>query len=299
MMRDAAAPTSAHSGVQPAPVRLGVIDYLNVRPVYDWILTRDTASDRASEAAIETVTGVPARMNQALLEGAVDVSNVSSYAYGCHAADWLLIPHLSVAAHGRVESVLLFSWEADWRKLDGQPVALTDHSATSVELVRLLCARRYGVHPRFATTAPDLDVMLAQHAAALVIGDRALVERHAAREIAGHGRPYVFDLAAEWQEWTDLPFVFAVWAARTDRMAAIRASGVVELLRASKARSLARLDAIAAVYARRLGLSQAVCADYLRLLDYDLSARDLEGLRVFLEMAVPGFAWSNVRGYEE
>lgn len=298
ILRDPTAPTQNHAGdasQTTMPVRLGVIDYLNVRPVYDWILRRDTPGDDD----IQTVSGVPAEMNQALLDGTVDISNVSSYAYGCHAADWLLIPRLSVAAHGRVDSVLLFSWEADWRALDDQPVALTSASATSIELVRLLCEQRYGVHPQFAVSAADLDGMLATHTAALVIGDRALVERHAHRDIAGRGQPYCFDLAAEWRDWTGLPFVFAVWAARADRVAAIRASGVVELLRASKARGLARLDAIAAEYAQRLGLAQATCADYLRLLDYDLSAHDLEGLRAFLELATPGFAWSSVRCYEE
>jgi chorismate dehydratase len=279
-----------------APARLGVIDYLNVRPVYDAILRREPTSDNV---AIQTVSGVPAEMNQALLDGTVDLSNVSSYAFGQHAAEWLLLPRLSVAAHGRVESVLLFSWQADWRALDGQTIALTDASATSVELVRLLCERRYGIQPRYATMTADLDRMLGEHAAALIIGDRALVERHARRDVAGHGQPYCFDLAAEWQSWTGLPFVFAVWAARADRADAIRASGVVPLLRESKARGLARLDAIAAEYAARLSLSRAICHDYLRLLDYDLSPRDQAGLCAFLELAIPGFAWSNARWFEE
>lgn len=278
-------------------VRLGVIDYLNVRPVYDWILNAEHAA--GGLAGIQTVDGVPAAMNRAMLTGDVDVSNVSSVAYGLHARDWLLVPRLSVAAHGRVDSVLLFSWHADWRALDGGSVALTDHSATSVELVRLLCERRYGAHPRYVTVPPNLDTMLAAHDAALLIGDRALVERHAQRVIAGRGRPHIFDLAAEWQAWMGLPFVFAVWAARADRVAALRASGVMELLHRSKARGIAHLDTIAGEYAGRLGLTQSACADYLRLLDYDLSTRDLEGLRAFLELAVPGFTWEAVRFFEE
>lgn len=296
ILRDARS-TAPDSTTDPlAPVRLGVIDYLNVRPVYDWILRREQSE--GGLAGIETVSDVPAAMNRALATGAVDISNVSSFAYGTHAQDWLLIPGLSVAAHGRVDSVLLFSWHEDWRDLDGAPVALTDHSATSVELVRLLCERRYGVHPRFTTTAPDLDAMLASHAAALLIGDAALIERHARRRVAGRGVPYVFDLAAEWQAWTGLPFVFAVWAARAERADAVRRSGVVELLRRSTQRGLDNIAEIAAAYSPRLGLSQTACADYLRLLDYELSARDLAGLRAYLEMAVPGFAWDSVRLYE-
>src|SRR5690348_2303244 len=55
-----AAPTNAR---QTLPVRLGVIDYLNCVPVYDWLLGQ-MASDGLP--GIETVAGTPAQMNQAL-----------------------------------------------------------------------------------------------------------------------------------------------------------------------------------------------------------------------------------------
>ena len=287
-----AAPSSAG---QTLPVRLGVIDYLNCVPVYDWLL-RQVAEKSAP--GIETEAGTPAQMNRALLSGAIDISNVSSVAYGEHADEWLLLPHLSVAAHGRVESVLLFSWHDDWRALDGRSIALTDHSATSVALVRLLAERRYAIQPRYVTQTPDLDAMLAEHAAALLIGDIALREGYLRRAIAGRSQPYqpyVFDLAAEWQTWTGLPFCFSVWAARADRAEAIAASDVVALLQASRKRGVAELDRIAREAAARLKLPLAVCQQYLRLLDYDLGPRDLDGLRRFLEMAVPGFRWSSVR----
>lgn len=291
MTREAAttAPTSAG---QTLPVRLGVIDYLNVVPVYDWLL-KQAAEHRLP--ALETVAGTPAQMNRALLSGAIDISNVSSVAFGEHASEWLLLPRLSVAGHGRVESVLLFSWHADWRALDGRTVALTDHSATSVALVRLLSEHRYGIQPRYVTQPPDLDAMLAEHDAALLIGDIALREGYLRRHVAGRGQPYVFDLATEWQAWTGLPFCFSVWAARADRAEAIAASQVVELLHASRERGVADLDRLAREAASRLDLPLEVCAHYLRLLDYDLGTSDLEGLRRFLELAVPGFHWSDVR----
>ncbi|HEY8323157.1 MAG TPA: menaquinone biosynthesis protein [Ktedonobacterales bacterium] len=274
-----------------AAVRLGAISYLNVAPVYDWL------SHRAPNelAGVTLVDGVPAQMNRALEIGAVDISNVSSVAFGQHVDEWALAPGLSVAAHGRVDSVLLFSWHADWRDLDGRSIALTSHSATSVELTRLLAERRTGAHPRYVTTAPNLDAMLAEHDAALLIGDIALREGYLRREIAGRGRPYVFDLAREWQAWTGLPFVFAVWAVRRDRAEAVRAAGAVELLRESTTRGLANLPRLAREASARLGLPASLCADYLRLLDYELSARDLLGLRRFLELAIPGFCWDDVR----
>jgi chorismate dehydratase len=278
------------------PVRLGVIDYLNVVPVYDWLLRRERQA--GGLPGVETVAGVPAEMNRALLAGEIDISNVSSFAFGAQAQEWLLVPHLSVAAHGRVESVLLFSWHEDWRRLDGISIALTNHSATSVELVRLLAERRYGAHPSYVAETPDLDAMLSKHGAALLIGDIALKERYAHRTVAGRGQPFVFDLAAEWEAWTGLPFVFSVWAVRSDRAEAIRQSGVIKLLHTSKERGLADLERLADEASARLDLPREVCARYLRLLDYDLSERDIQGLRTFLEMTVPGFRWSDVRMVE-
>ncbi|HEX9037036.1 MAG TPA: menaquinone biosynthesis protein [Ktedonobacterales bacterium] len=284
----ASAPDATASSV----ARLGAIAYLNVAPTYDWI-TR--AAHQGELPNIELVEGTPARMNRALEAGVVDISNVSSFAFGSHAAEWLLMPGLSVSAHGRVDSVLLFSWRADWRDLDGGSIALTDHSTTSVELTRLLAERRYRARPRYVTVAPDLDAMLAEHDAALLIGDIALREGWLRREIAGHGRPYVFDLAAEWQAWTGLPFVFAVWAARGDRVEAIRTAQVTRLLRESTDRGLADLPRLAADASARLGLPEDVCANYLRLLKYRLTEHELAGLRRFLEMAIPGFSWASVQ----
>lgn len=291
-MTHEAATTARGAARQTLPVRLGVIDYLNCVPVYDWLLGQMATSGLSS---IETVAGTPAQMNQALLSGEIDVSNVSSVAFGEHADEWLLIPHLSVAAHGAVESVLLFSWRDDWRALDGRSIALTDHSATSVALVRLLSERRYGIQPRYVTQPPDLDAMLAEHDAALLIGDIALREGHLRRAIAGRGQPHVFDLATEWQAWTGLPFCFSVWAARAERAEAITASDVVKLLHQSRERGINDLNRLAREAAARLNLPIEVCARYLRLLDYDLGPGDLEGLRHFLEMSVSDFRWSAVR----
>ena len=294
------APQDEELEVRP-PVRLGVIDYLNVAPVYDWLRHPEWQDDAVPRGvrpedvgSVELAAGVPSAMNAALAAGEIDVSNVSSVAFGEHAREWLLLPDLSVAAHGRVASVLLFSRHRDWSALAGGSIAVTSDSATSVALVRLLCERRYGVSPRFVSRAPDLDAMLADHDAALLIGDIALREGQTQRSIGG-AVPFVFDLAAEWQAWMGLPFVFSVWAARRDRAEAVRAGGVLDLLRTSTHWGLAHLDIIAADAARCLDLPLATCAAYLRLLDYALTERDLRGLRAFLELAVPGFAWEDVR----
>ncbi|HEX9067271.1 MAG TPA: menaquinone biosynthesis protein [Ktedonobacterales bacterium] len=272
----------------PSQVTLGVIEYLNAAPVWGPL-------SHMSLPGIALRWGVPAAINAALSTGAVDIANVSSLTFGQHAREWLLAPDLAVGAGSAVESVVLFSWHSDWRALDGRTIAVTTDSATSVALLRLLCEERYGIHATFAPMPSDLDAMLATHDAALIIGDRALIEMTTRRAVAGRGVPHAFDMAAEWHHWQGLPFVFAVWAIRADRAAAVRASGLLERLAKAKASGLGSLPTLAADAARRLGLPEATCLRYLRLLHYDLTSGHMAGLRAFLEGAIPGFRWADVR----
>jgi len=270
-------------------VSLGIFTYLNIQPVYYGLLHEQQNED------INLVTGVPTRLNAALLSGEVDLSCVSGFAFAEHCSEFRLIPHLSISAPGAVESVLLFSRYDNWHDLHGKKVAVTNHSASAVNLLRVLCKHRYHIKPHFVTMPSDLDAMFATCDAALVIGDTALLEGNLRREIAGVGTPTIFDMGQEWAEWTGLPFVFGVWAARADRAEALGHSDVLEQLYHSKAKGLAHIDEIGQEQAPRLGLSPQVCAHYLRQMTYDLSESDQQGWRLFLELSLPNFQWNKLR----
>ncbi len=92
--------------------------------------------------------------------------------------------------------------------------------------------------------------------------------------------PVRLDLGLEWQQWTGLPFVFAVWAARRDA-APDPVRTVHERLLESRAWGLAHLDELAADAARTTGVSEEVCREYLGDLDYALSYGHLAGLTDF------------------
>jgi chorismate dehydratase len=266
---------------------IGTIDYLNTQPIERGI------AERLPD--VEVVRGVPTAINRALLEGRVAAGPISAYEFARHADDLLLIPDLSIATLGAVNSVLLFSWHADPRELDGLPVALTDHSATSINLLRVLCERHYDIVPEWRTMPQNLDTMLQVCAGALLIGDRALVEGVIRRHVGRRGLPYLFDLGDEWLKLTGLPFTFAVWAARRDRADVVRAAGLGSALQAAKHDGLGHLEEIALRYAPRLGLPAGVCAKYLRDLRYHLDAADMAGLRAFLGFALPEFRWESIQ----
>lgn len=253
-------------------MRLGRITYVNCYPVYG-------AMDRGVVAAPATlVSGTPSELNDRLSDGRLDVSVISAVAYAQHPGAFELLPDLAVSSDGPVRSVLLFSRRPP-EELGGARVLVSTSSRTSVLLLDLLARERWAV--RFqAVPAPaeaaDLERLAGvPHEAVLVIGDGALL-------LGARGAyPYVVDLGQAWKEWTGLPFVFAVWAARRDvDRQAVR--GVHGALLSSRKWGLAHLDELADQAAEATGVDRAACRRYLSGLDYGLSYRHLAGLTDFL-----------------
>ena len=81
---------------------------------------------------------------------------------------------------------------------------------TSVALTKVLFQKWLGGGRTFTAMAPNVDQMLAEHDAGLLIGDPALkIDRK---------RYHTLDLAEEWIRHTGKPFVFAFWAVRADAL---------------------------------------------------------------------------------
>ena len=252
-------------------MRLGRIPWINCYPVTG-------AIDRGLvPVAADLVTGTAAELNDLLAAGELDASVVSAVEYARNAAAYHLLPDLAISADGAVHSVALFS-KRPVESLDGTTVLRTASSRTSVLLLELLCRHRWKVAPRFATVraeATDLTA-LAQfpHDAVLAIGDAALV-------LASKGiYPHQVDLGEAWKDWTGLPFVFAVWAARRRAdQEAVRATHA-QLIQ-SRNWGLEHLDLLADQAWATTGIERQVCRDYLGDLDYRFSYRHLAGLTDF------------------
>jgi chorismate dehydratase len=157
-------------------------------------------------------------------------------------------------------------------------VLLTASSRTSVLLLELLCRHRWDVTPKFATVraeAADLDALAGfPHDAVLVIGDAALALD--TRQLY----PWSVDLGEAWKDWTGLPFVFAVWAARRTADQE-RVREVHGRLLESRAWGLEHLDLLADQAWARTGVPRATCRAYFGDLDYGFSYRHLAGLTDF------------------
>ena len=181
-------------------------------------------------------------------------------------------------------------------ELHGRRVLVSRSSMTSVALLELLFENVWDAKPAFVPSDAELvDVARfgdEEHDARLVIGDAALHlwSRLRSPELYPETAAltqyrYAYDLGGEWKQWTDLPFVFAVWVAQRTTPVA-EALAVHAGLIASRDWGLQHLDTLAAQAAIATGVHKAVCLEYLSGLDYGLSYQHLAGLTEFFRRLV-------------
>lgn len=179
------------------------------------------------------------------------------------------VPNLGIACEGAVRTILIISKRpyGEIRRL-----AVDTSSRTSVALSRILLAEKYGCRPEFVPMAPEMESMLAECDAALIIGDPAL-------HIQPETLPYrTLDLGAEWVEWSGLPMVFAVWAGRKEVLTA----EVAEAFAGSYGWGRTHTEEIVARAVSERGFGAEAARTYLtRQIVYELGARHLEGLALF------------------
>ena len=158
-------------------------------------------------------------------------------------------------------------------------VAVDTSSMTSVALAKILFAKWLGGARDYKPMAPDLDAMLSECDAALLIGDPALqVDRK---------RYFTLDLAEEWVARTGKSFVFAFWAIRKQALAGRNATAIAEAFQKSRDHGLSpkNLEAIAEEWAPRLGLTVEAVRVYLtQNIHYYLDPPCLEGLELYYRL---------------
>jgi chorismate dehydratase len=262
----------------PRP-RVGHIQFLNCLPLY-WGLVHSGAL-----LDVDLRRDTPDRLSDRLVEGDLDIAPISLVEYLRHADELTLLPDLAVGSDGPVMSCVLVS-QLPLEQLDGELVSLGSTSRTTIELAKMLLEQRIGVRPRYLTCPPDLAAMMLEGPAAVLIGDAAL-------RATLHDGPRlgldVHDMGAAWRDWTGLPMVFAVWAAR--RSFAADNPGLVKDVHDAFVRSreisLDRVDEVAASAARWEDFDAAALVRYFQTLDFSLGERQLAGLAEFARRVGP------------
>jgi chorismate dehydratase len=186
-----------------------------------------------------------------------------------------ILPDIAIGSDDAVRSILLVS-KVPLEQIHA--VALDSSSRSSAALIQVLFARYWKREARFVSAEPQLDKMLANSDAALLIGDPALkVDR---------SRYLTWDLAHEWRTFTGKPFVFAFWAVRAGAASEDELAYVAEVFRASRDAGLTHLPEIATEWSTNLNLTPEFITSYLaENIQYRLHAGNLAGMQLFFEFA--------------
>jgi chorismate dehydratase len=243
--------------------RFGAVQYLNTKPLVHGL----------AASGIDLAFDLPSRLADRLNAGQFDVALIPVVELFRH-PEHRLVSDACIGCRGAVMSVKLLFRVPPERVAS---IALDEGSRTSAVLARVLLAERHGVRPRVEPLPIGSVASETSADAVLLIGDRALSDA-----TAGGSFQQVWDLGHEWCRWTDLPFVFAAWAARPG----VSGERFARRLEAARDSGLANLAAIAAAEAAPHGLTVPQCLSYLRdNLHYHLGDREREAVRVFHELA--------------
>lgn len=255
-------------------ILIGKIKYTNVWPVFHYFET----SQLPLPASL--VTEVPSRLNRRMLEHTLDLSPVSSFSYGSGSGELLLLPDLSVSTEGPVHSILVFS-RKPLEEIRNGKFALTNTSATSVNLLKIIMERAYEGKPTYWDSEPVLEKMMADSDAALLIGDHAIQASW-----RDHGY-IVTDLGEVWREWTGYSMTFAVWAVQRSLAEQYPefVSSVYEAFQTSKARSLSNLKPLVDEAMTQIGGTASYWNHYFNNLRYDFTERRQAGLALYFAYA--------------
>jgi chorismate dehydratase len=252
-------------------LRAGRIVYTNDLPIY-------TAFDAAAvRFPGRLLSDVPAALNAMLLEGTLDLSPVSAFAYAAHADEFALLPELCIGSRRDVWSVLCVSFRP-LEELGDATIAVTRESASGRNLLRVLLERRFGIRARFVDS-DDPYAAAERGEPALLIGDRAIdALQHFPKE-------HIHDLGRHWHAWTGCDMVYAVWAVRRDVLRA-RPDDVIEAVAAlvtaqrwGAAHPSQVVSAAEAVRPRPAGFYEA----YYETLNFAFDARARAGLQRYVE----------------
>ncbi|MDE3185682.1 MAG: menaquinone biosynthesis protein [Bacteroidota bacterium] len=174
-------------------VRVGAVSYLNTKPLIYGIEKGMIKDDG------DLIIDYPSKIASMLLENEIDVGLVP-VAIIPQMKEHYIISDYCIGSVGEVASVCLFS-EVPLNEI--KTVLLDYQSRTSVALLKILIKEYWKIDVAFENTSGDYQSKISGTTAGLVIGDRALLQRKIS--------PFIFDLGAEWEKFTGLPFVFAAW----------------------------------------------------------------------------------------
>lgn len=176
--------------------RVSIVSYLNSKPFLYGL------NKSAVAGQIEISLDIPAKIAAKLTYNMADIGLIPVAAL-TDLDHYQVITNYCIGAVGKVQTVVLAS-EVPIAQID--TILMDYQSRSSVLLAKVLAKFFWKKKFAWENTCNDFqNKSIGGKTAGVVIGDRVFdIEKR---------YKYIYDLGGEWQEFTGLPFVFAVWAA--------------------------------------------------------------------------------------
>ena len=186
--------------MQPKPIHISVVSYMNTWPFLYGIQEFQGATgvfnpqmDYPSECARKLINGT-LPMGLIPVAALLQIPNVD------------IVTDFCIGADTDVHTVTLFSHKP---LAEVSKVVLDYQSMTSVLLTKVLMSNYWKKEVTYVMSTPELRYdQIPEDSALLVIGDRCF-------DLYSKFK-FATDLATAWNDFTGLPFAFAVWVARQD-----------------------------------------------------------------------------------
>jgi chorismate dehydratase len=200
-----------------------------------------------------------------------------------------IIPGCAIAAKGRIRSLLLVR-RANQPLTDILTVAADTSSRATLAYTQILFHLWGNPAASFIQHRPDLDAMLAEHGAAILIGDPALfaLEDRQNREARTREKLIYHDLAEEWIKRMNVPWISAVWAIRESSLQASHRTmeEIAADFTQSRDRGLANIESLVEEWSAKLPIPAETIRTYLtQNIFYKLDEECQNGLRTFYKLA--------------
>lgn len=177
-------------------IRISAISYLNTKPFLYGI-----ESCLLDKSEYSLTFDIPSVCAEKMILGIADIGLVPVVVLP-KLTNHTIVSDYCIGADGPVTSVVLLSQQP---LNEIKKIVLDYHSKTSVALVQCLASSYWKIFPEFIAAKDGFENITEDDTALVIIGDRAFEHKS---KFA-----YCYDLAEEWNKFTELPFVFAVWVA--------------------------------------------------------------------------------------
>lgn len=250
-------------------IKAGFISYLNA---YPFLFPFENHQDENWQLTIDR----PGTLNAKLRAGELDISLISSLEYAANFQDYEIVPHIALSSKGYVDSVKLIS-KRDFKDLNGAHIAVTNSSASSIVILKVLL-KHWNIQATFEAYQAQDDIPQ-NFDAALTIGDEAMIQEDGLYK-------YSFDLGQMWQEVFQRNVVFAIAAVRKESLAqnAKEIQRLVAKLQQAPKDSAQNEAELAKACSKNFPKINNHL-DYLKLLDYDLDEQRISNLQFMFDKA--------------